>query len=289
MIKMKSYTTNVVKDLPSTMTTRNVAQTVIGDLDLFGHDGQAKMYRDFRPVYPDELVQYVASLVAETNRDVYVDVACGSGQLTSKIAPFFRSATGVDKSFEQLGQAQDPKVEWKAGSAFALSMPDCSADLMTVAQGLHWLVPYDRFFSEVDRVLKPRGVFAAVAYAFPTLIEPESNRIVMHFYEEVLGARKSPGQDGCWWDTNRPTIDSFYADVPFPSHRQLRHFIQRVSLTIEHYTNYLKTLSAYRTLVRVTSPKVDPIDEIRDKLSSISSNGMIELEIDFFVVSYVKI
>ena len=270
-------------------TNTTVAHTVGGNLDLFGHDGQAKMYRDFRPVYPEELVQYVASLVPDANRKVYVDVACGSGQLTSKIAPFFESVVGLDQSFEQLGQAKDEKVEWKPGSAFDLPFPTSSVDLVTVAQGLHWLVPYEKFFDQVDRVLKTGGVFSAVAYAFPKVLNPESNRVVRRFYEDLLGGLKSPGEPGCWWETNRPTIDGFYADVPFPQNHQTRHFKQYVSLTVEHYTNYLRTLSAYRTLMRVNQPETDPIDEIKERLAMNASNNVVDIEIDFFVVSFVKI
>ena len=269
-------------------SNKNVANTVIGDVDLFGHEGQAKMYRDFRPVYPEALVQYVLSLVAEEDRNTYVDVACGSGQLTTKMSPFFQSAVGLDKSFEQLGQAEGVNVEWKPGSAFDLPFPASSVDLVTVAQGLHWLVPYEEFFKQVDRALKPGGVFAAVAYAFPKLLNADSNRIVRYFYEDILGGHKSPGQDGCWWETNRPTIDGFYADVPFPPTRQIKHFTQRESLTVEHYTNYLRTLSAYRTLMRMSPPATDPIDDIKAKLFVIASNGLVDIEIDFFVVSYMK-
>jgi ubiquinone/menaquinone biosynthesis C-methylase UbiE len=269
--------------------TSGVAKTVGGDIDLFGHEGQAKMYREFRPVYPDRLVEYVASLIPDSDRKLYIDVACGSGQLTSKLGAFYESVIGVDKSFEQLGQAKDSKVEWKAGSAFDLCVPSETADLVTVAQGLHWLLPYDRFFDEVDRVLRPGGYFAAVAYAFPRLLDPGFNKLVDHFYVDILGGRKSPGEHGCLWETNRPTIDGFYADVPFPHDHLTKHFIEKVSLTIEHYTNYLRTLSAYRTLMRTTSPNPDPIDVIHDELTSRALNGKVDVEIDFFVVSYMKV
>ena len=271
------------------MGSEIVARTVVGDLDLFGHAGQAKMYQEYRPVYPKALIDYVVNLVPEYKRNLYVDVACGSGQLTSGIAPHFHSSIGIDKSLEQLGQAKDAKIEWRSGSAFDLSLKDSSVDLLTVAQGLHWLVPYDKFFAEIDRVLPPGGVFAAVAYAFPKLLHCGANEIVEHFYVNILGGRKSPGDEGCLWETNRPTIDGFYADIPFPQNTQTRHFKEQVTLSIRHYTNYLRTLSAYRTLLRVSEPGlVDPIDDIEKKLTLIFSNATVEVEIDFFVVSYSR-
>ena len=273
----------------SVMAASVIAKTVGGDIDLFGHEGQAQMYREFRPVYPDQLVEYVVSQIPDSDRKLYIDVACGSGQLTCKLGKFFDTVVGVDKSFEQLGQAKDTNVEWKPGSAFELFAQSGTVNLLTVAQGLHWLLPYDRFFKEVDRVLKPGGYFAAVAYAFPKLLNPELNKVVEHFYVDILGGRKSPGDPGCLWETNRPTIDGFYADVPFPCEHQTKHFIEQLSLTVDHYTNYLRTLSAYRTLMRTASPIPDPIDMIREQLSAVVSSGFVDVEIDFFVVSYMRV
>ena len=36
-------------------------------------------------------------------------------------------------------------------------------DLVTACQSVHWL-DFDKFYSEVDRVLKPRGVLAIYGY-----------------------------------------------------------------------------------------------------------------------------
>lgn len=276
-----------------------VATTSDGKIDLFGHEGQAKLYREFRPEYPEKLVSDILSLVDVSQRGMYVDVACGSGQLTKLMSPSFVDSLGVDQSLEQLGQISegDGRFRYVSGSAFDLPVNRDSVDLVTVAQALHWLLPYDIFFAEVLRVLKPGGVFVAVAYAFPKLKNAEAQMAVESFYFDLLGGGKSPGSTGCWWETNRPTIDGFYADVPFPIDAELRRLDQTVSITLEHYMNYLRTLSAYRTLLR--SGESDPLPEIEDKIARafvtndvgkvIPSELMIEVEIPFFIRWFRKV
>jgi ubiquinone/menaquinone biosynthesis C-methylase UbiE len=270
-----------------------VENTISGKIDLFGHDGQAGLYRDFRPRYPCRLVDSVISKVQPNSRELYVDVACGPGTLTEVIAPSFRRTIGIDQSFEQLSKAKVVEgcdMEYVPASAFEIPCQSSSVDLVTVGQGLHWLLPYSDFFNEVFRVLKPGGVFAAVAYGFPSLENPSANVAVRRFYCEVLGATLHPGDPGCWWETDRPTIDSFYHDIPFPRDIKREHFPERVSMTVNAYMNYLKTLSAYRTLLRsgVEDPLLKLEDEIRFALCvSPDAEGNVVLEIPFFTVSFI--
>ena len=268
---------------------QTVATAVDGRMDLFGHDGQAKMYRDFRPTYPARLVESIVSSIPAESRGLYVDVACGSGQLTEAVAPAFKASKGIDRSFEQLSHARintGVNLEYVAGSALELPLDSGSVDLMTVAQGLHWLLPYDAFFKEVNRVLKPGGVFCAAVYAFPQLVHEGANAHVQRFYKETLGSTLSPGQPGCWWDTNRPTIDCYYADIPFPYETKLTHFPERIRMSVSHYFNYLRTLSAYRTLLRSGLP--DPLVAVEAAVRESVHNEEIEVLIPFFTVSFAK-
>ncbi len=268
------------------------AMTVEGKLDLFGQGDQAKMYQEFRPVYTDAVVAEVMSRVPESRRHLYVDIACGSGQLTHQVAPFFKKAIGIDPSFEQLKNvptSPDSHVDYRPGSVFALPLEDDSVDLITVAQGLHWLLPYDKAFAEIMRVLKPGGVFVAVGYGFPQIVSPGSAmRFANKLYVDILGGKKSPGEPGCWWETNRPTIDCHYSDIafPFPESVVRKVIPVKVTLSVSHYCNYLRTLSAYRTLVR--SGTNDPMPDIESEINRESHKGTIDLQIPFFTVSCVK-
>jgi len=270
-----------------------VGTTVHGNIDLFGHEGQAEMYREFRPQYTNEIVDDVISAVPPEKRGICVDIACGSGQLTKLLAPYFTRTVGVDQSFAQLGATctSEERIEWKAGSAFSVPIEASSVDLVTVAQALHWLIPYDSFFQEVHRILKPGGHFCAVAYGLPQITgNTVANNIILELYNDILGARIIPGEPGTWWETNRMSLDGHYADVPFPHPSETHRFPRCVSLSLANYINYLKTWSAYRTMLRSGEP--DPIPLIREKLihafGAESEDDTIEISIPFFTVHFSK-
>jgi len=278
---------------PATDAVGKCSTTVAGTVDLFGHDGQAEMYRDFRPRYPNRLVKDIVDLVPEHNRGTFLDVACGPGILTAIIAPKFRKTIGLDKSFEQLKQAvsaEGCEIEYLAGSAFEIPLADGSVDLVTVAQGLHWLLPYELLFDEALRVLKPGGVFAAAAYAFPRIHNTEANKALRRFYCDLLGAHLEAGSPGCWWETSRPTIDGFYERVPFPRETTRTMYPETIRISVRDFMNYLRTLSAYRTLLRFGQE--DPLPaleaEIIECLPQGSADAVMDVDIPFFVVTFAK-
>ena len=266
-----------------------VASTFDGRVDLFGHTGQAKLYSSFRPSYNHEIVNSIVALIPPASRQLCLDVACGPGLFTALIGPYFQKTVGLDMSLEQLNHAttvDGVDITYVPGSAFSLPMKAGTVDLVTVAQGLHWLVPYEKFFAEVLRILKPGGSFVALAYAFPRLVNTRANIAVRHFYEDVLGGHLAPGESGCWWETNRPTIDGFYKDIEFPLPSTLSHFNETKRMSVAEYINYLRTLSAYRTLLRSGEP--DPLPAVESAVTLDAVDGYLEVEIPYFTVSFTK-
>jgi ubiquinone/menaquinone biosynthesis C-methylase UbiE len=258
---------------------------VDGTVDLFGHEGQARMYAEFRPVYPDSQVLDILNHVPATGRRKYLDVACGSGQLTMKLSQHFERSIGLDRSTEQLSQLSASNIETLAGSAFDFPVDTGAVDLVTVGQGLHWLLPYDKFFDEVNRVLRPGGIFAAVGYAFPSLVHSEAQKHLDHFYFDILGSRLSPGTPGCMWETNRPTVDNQYADIPFPWDDSLEkmEYTEKVPMKFQNYLNYLRTLSAYRAMISRGEP--DPLSDLEARIKALLGDvDTLEVLITFFTV-----
>ena len=186
------------------------------------------MYAKCRPRYDEGITQNVISRVTE--KQFYLDIACGSGQLTNKLARHFQNAIGIDRSLEQLREAQGENIKYIAGSAFDLPVKSSSVDLVTVGQALHWLVPHDKFFCEVNRVLKIKGTFTAVGYRIPALVRPDLQENFDYFYNDILGSKKLPGEKGCFWDTNRRSVDNFYDDIDFP----FKSTLQRLNYGVFH-------------------------------------------------------
>ncbi|XP_075256372.1 putative methyltransferase DDB_G0268948 [Convolutriloba macropyga] len=159
--------------------------------DLFGFDGQSKLYDSFRPNYPAQLVDYVINSVQKlhtnagddgaskgTQEACAIDVACGTGLFARQIAPFFKTVIGIDKSESQLEIArQVPNVSQNVsylyhdgydlmGVIIRLGMQPPDIKVVTIAQGIHWF-DFNRFLVNFQKSLPNNTVFTPIGYCLP--------------------------------------------------------------------------------------------------------------------------
>src|SRR3989442_8961434 len=133
----------------------------------------ARAYATFRPRYPDALFAFLAAAVRR--RDLAWDCAAGSGQAAIGLARHFSRVIASDASEAQIAHAMPHRaVEYRVGRAEQSGLAAGSVDLVTVAQGLHWLDP-KAFYPEARRGLVPRGMVAAWCYG-PLRIDPALGR-----------------------------------------------------------------------------------------------------------------
>jgi SAM-dependent methyltransferase len=133
-------------------------------------DHFSKLAADYaagRPTYPASLFENLARHV--NNRELAWDCATGNGQAVDGLVPYFKHIVATDISQPLLDQASPyPNVTYKLAPAENSGLDDHSVDLVTVAQALHWF-DLEKFWQEVDRVLKPGGVLAFWGYNWPVI------------------------------------------------------------------------------------------------------------------------
>ncbi len=215
----------------------------------------APEYASFRPHYPDELFTYLAALTP--NRELAWDCAAGSGQATIPLASRFNRVVATDISAAMLDQApRRPGVEYRVAPAEASGLADSSADLVTVAQALHWLDPAT-FYLEVERVLVPGGVLAVWTYGRQELDQPDLDRVLRHFYTEVVGP---------FWPPERYLVESGYRTLPFPFSEVETPALTMVEhWSLPHLLGYIRSWSATRRFRETTGH--DPVDQLEQDLS----------------------
>src|SRR3982751_1042743 len=121
--------------------------------------GHAATYHEARPLYPTALFELLAKEAPA--RGLAWDTGCGNGQASVALAAHFARVFASDPSANQIGNAEpQPNIEYRVEPGEQCSLPAASADIVTVAQALHWF-DFARFFAEAARVLKPGGVLAA--------------------------------------------------------------------------------------------------------------------------------
>jgi len=201
--------------------------------------GHAADYARARPSYPPELFIWLARQCA--GRDLAWDCGTGNGQAARALAEHFRHVHATDLSAEQVAQAQaHPHIDYRAAPAEASGLAECSCDLVTVAQALHWFCN-ESFYAEVRRVLKPGGVLAAWTY---TLLrgDPELNAVIEDFYRNTIGP---------WWPPERRWVDLAYREMPFPfADIAAPGFEIRLEWTLADLLAYLRTWSATQRYIR---------------------------------------
>ncbi len=215
--------------------------------------GHADRYAAYRPSYPDALFDFLAGLAPANDRAW--DCATGNGQAAIGLAAHFRSVVATDASFRQIAGARPhPAVRYVAATAERPPLPDGAADLVAVAQALHWF-RLDRFYDQARRVLRPGGVIAAWCYT-RTNVDPAIDGVVDHYYEEVVGPD---------WPAERSLVEAGYRTIPFPfAEVAAPPLAMSCRWDLPRLIGYLDTWSASQRYRARTGR--DPIDGVRDAL-----------------------
>ena len=126
----------------------------------------------------------VADRVLDVAKKMEVSVDLGSGRgwvLRHLTSHSVAQVTGIEMSEAMLDQApvDDPDiaVEKLVMDMDGADLPftDNSVDLVTSCLALHWVNDLPRLFSEVNRILKPDGVFIGALFGGQTLMELRSS------------------------------------------------------------------------------------------------------------------
>ena len=217
--------------------------------DLFS--SQSKLYARYRPVYPQELFDYILSFV-DTKGEAW-DCATGNGQAARVLADYFEHVDASDISEEQLRNAiRKMNIQYHHCPAEKTPFSNNKFDLITVATAYHWL-NWDEFHKEATRVGKEKAVVAVWAYNLLSSDDPAINDLIEKFYYEIIHP---------YWDPERIHVENAYSNVkfnfdPLPS----KDFSIRLGWTKEHLKGYLQTWSGVRN--HVEKKGSDPLELIK--------------------------
>lgn len=217
--------------------------------------GHAAGYARYRPDYPEALFAYIADCCER--HTLAWDCATGNGQAALGLAPHFERVVATDASAEQIAEAMPhEQVAYRVAPAEASPLANHSADLVTVAQALHWF-QFEAFYTEVRRVLRPGGVLAVWGYNVPR-ITPAVDAEVARYYDGIVAS---------YWPPERHYFDDDYRSIPFPFDEEPTPEIE-MTLTwrLNDLLGYLGTWSATQRYRQAHG--TDPVEHIRADLSA---------------------
>jgi SAM-dependent methyltransferase len=125
--------------------------TQIWDAEAYGQNGA------FVHGMAGGVLEWLAAQPGES----ILDLCCGDGQLTARIASTGANVIGLDASPQMAAAARMHGIHVHEGLAETLPFPDRTFDAVFSNAALHWVRDQDAVLAEVHRVLKPGGRFVA--------------------------------------------------------------------------------------------------------------------------------
>ncbi|MEO5953410.1 MAG: class I SAM-dependent methyltransferase [Chloroflexia bacterium] len=217
---------------------------------------QSNQYAKYRPTYPPELFEFLASVVEK--HELAWDCGTGNGQAAIGLAMFFERVIATDPSADQLRNAfRNPKVEYRQARGEDSGLEGGSVDMVTVAQALHWFEVED-FYKEVRRCVKPGGTIAIWGYAL-SRVSDELDVILDRFYYETVGP---------YWPKQREHMDAAYRSLSFPFEELVApEFRIEVMWDLGDMVAYLRTWSPVQRYIEAHGE--DPVVIVEEELEEI--------------------
>lgn len=157
------------RGLPTAEKVKGIFANIAGRYDLLNSLTSLGMHRLWR--------RRTVREAALTPESVVLDLAAGTGDLSLELARVGQPASvlGTDFVPEMLEVAERKAVDWHGPTALrfevqdaqALTLPDATYDVVTIAFGVRNLPDRAADFREVLRVLKPGGRYLVLEFSRP--------------------------------------------------------------------------------------------------------------------------
>jgi len=263
-------------------------------MELFQGAAHSGLYAKYRWAPPDcviaAVVNFLKSKLPGAPWALGIDVGCGSGQSSPRLAPYFTRVSGYDVSQGQIDQAISrntcQNVEYRLAPCSALPAPSGAAQLVTAFQACHWF-DMPAFYAEADRVLCRGGVVALVSYRVPRCVNPgcgpELTRVLRELYlDPATGLR---------WNFDRTVLEDCLTapqfTMPYPETARETQHTYSMETSLEEFMGYISTWSAYQDYVRRCGEEAgkELLLQSRERLlTALGGNSSLCLEFPYFVV-----
>lgn len=164
-----------------------MSEKTFRDLEHEGWLTKASAYRDIFGRITEQAITPILETFGDLSRKRFLDVGCGTGELTAAAVSRGAAAEGLDfaATMVEKASAKYPHIEFREGDAEQLPYADASFDAVVCSFGLLHMSNPDRALQEARRALKPGG-----RYTFTVWCGPDRGG---EFFKLVMGAIRQHG------------------------------------------------------------------------------------------------
>lgn len=247
-------------------------------------------YQKNRVTYPRSLYEAVLKF-HDAERELAVDVGCGTGIGTFPLLDYFKHVVGCDPSAKMLQTAKkiteklpdesQNRIDFMKTSAETLDdyFGKESVDLIIAGESIQY-TNLDQFFRQAYGILKPRGTLSYWFYCDPIFIDyPKANEIFKYYVyedEDSFGPLWSPQMNivrdlGSTISIPEDQFEDIKGEtyIPLQTVKPGSFRIYKENFTFKDLRDNMSTWGVYQTwLDRNKDGKEDIIDVVIDKIKS---------------------
>jgi SAM-dependent methyltransferase len=222
------------------------------------YSGVAEMYHEFRPRYPEDLVDEAiqkTKLLQDSSQVKILEIGCGPGTLTMPLATGGFNVVAIDPGIGMIEKAKQVCKEYTTTVEFRLETfkkisSDEKYDARIAASSLHWALAEedkDKLIEKMSNLLKDDGTLL-LFWNFP----PEPSDQILDKLAEALDKPKTfhfeNGSMAQHWQRMQERVLGPVEDSPFFEKFETTENSVEESIPIENYIRFLNTLSNYITI-----------------------------------------
>jgi len=155
------------------MNTISDVAKATNEVNIKRWNGFSELYHNCRPVPPAIIPKMILSWL-KRRPDTVVDIGSGTGLSTIIWDGIAESVIGIEPNGDMRATAEKhvkaPGIIFQKGLSNETNLPSGCADVVTIATAFHWM-DIDSTLAEVQRILKPGGVFAVFVGGYPSIID----------------------------------------------------------------------------------------------------------------------
>ncbi len=185
--------------------------------------GKAISYDRVRPTPPLVLLDLLTQLIDTPHPALVVDLGSGTGLSTAIWGNLAQQVIGIEPNADMRKEAIRKveehsfaaQIEYREGVAHQTGLPDECADIVTAAQSFHWIEPTTTL-TEIARILRPGGLFAAYDYDVPPTIFWALDRLAHEVNMRLVELVRERGQAQILkiWPKNK-SLDPLHVSAHF--------------------------------------------------------------------------